>query len=59
MNLKPVKAGIFSLLFLLGFVATAQLNLSGPLPISPDIKIGKLANGLTYYIRKNGRPEKK
>ncbi len=27
------------------------------LPVSPDVKIGKLANGLTYYIRKNAEPE--
>jgi zinc protease len=29
------------------------------LPIDPAIKVGKLPNGLTYYIRKNVRPEKK
>src|SRR5476649_1131535 len=27
------------------------------LPVSPQVKIGKLANGLTYYIQKNGKPE--
>lgn len=26
------------------------------LPIDPDVKIGKLPNGLTYYIRKNTEP---
>jgi zinc protease len=34
-------------------------NLSQPLPIDPNVKISKLSNGLTYYIRKNSRPEKK
>ena len=34
-------------------------NLSEPLPIDPHVKISKLSNGLTYYIRKNSRPEKK
>src|SRR5476651_2798518 len=29
------------------------------LPVSPQVKIGKLANGLTYYIQKNGKPEQK
>ena len=29
------------------------------LPVDPSIKVGKLSNGLTYYIRKNTRPEKK
>ncbi len=27
------------------------------LPVDPDIKIGKLSNGLTYYIRKNQEPK--
>lgn len=57
--LHPFRAGLFFALVLIGFVASAQLKLSDPLPIAPDIKIGKLSNGLTYYIRKNGRPEKK
>ena len=32
--------------------AIAQL-----LPLDPDVKIGKLANGFTYYIRKNTEPK--
>lgn len=28
-----------------------------PLPTDPAIKTGKLANGLTYYVRHNGYPE--
>jgi len=40
--------------------ANAQVyNLSDQLPIDKDIRIGKLANGLTYYIRKNSLPEKR
>lgn len=27
------------------------------LPIDPKVRIGKLDNGLTYYIRKNALPE--
>ena len=34
-------------------------NLSEPLPIGPQVTVGTLANGLTYYIQKNGRPEKR
>jgi zinc protease len=34
-------------------------ELSQPLPIDPHVKIARLSNGLTYYIRKNTRPEKK
>ncbi|MBC2845753.1 M16 family metallopeptidase [Winogradskyella flava] len=29
------------------------------LPITPEVKIGKLSNGLTYYIQNNGKPEDK
>ncbi len=39
-------------------VATAStaVNLTQPIPVDPDVKVGKLANGLTYYIRKNAEP---
>ncbi|HEY0741424.1 MAG TPA: insulinase family protein [Chryseosolibacter sp.] len=39
--------------------AFAQLDLNEKIPVDPTIKVGKLSNGLTYYIRKNSRPEKK
>lgn len=29
------------------------------IPVDPNVKIGKLDNGLTYYIRNNGKPEDK
>ena len=41
------------------FVADAALKLDAPLPVGPQVKVGKLANGLTYYIQKNTRPERK
>lgn len=28
-----------------------------PIPVDPNVRIGKLDNGLTYYIRKNNLPE--
>ena len=28
-----------------------------PIPVDPDVKIGKLDNGITYYIRHNNWPE--
>ncbi len=53
-----------SFLYFLFFISitvcsVAQRNLSDPLPIDPRVKISKLSNGLTYYIQKNTRPEKK
>jgi zinc protease len=48
-------------LFLLIFSSSlfAQQNLNDTLPIDPNVKIGKLSNGLTYYIRKNDKPDQK
>ena len=37
--------------------AQAALNLADPLPIGPQVMVGQLPNGLTYYIQKNKRPE--
>ena len=31
----------------------------GDIPVDPNVKIGKLDNGLTYYIQNNGKPEDK
>ena len=41
------------------FGAQAALNLSDPLPVGPQVLVGQLPNGLTYYIQKNTRPEKR
>jgi zinc protease len=37
----------------------ASQDVSGPLPLDPAIRSGTLSNGLTYLIRRNGRPEKR
>lgn len=33
--------------------------LEAPLPVDPEVKTGRLENGLRYYLRVNGRPEKR
>jgi zinc protease len=48
-----------TLVTLLSGLLPAQDNLTDKLPVEPKLKIGKLSNGLTYYIQKNVRPEKK
>jgi zinc protease len=45
-------------LVLLAPPAVAQ-DLSAPLPISPAVRTGTLANGLTFFIRRNPQPEKR
>lgn len=53
---------LLTALLLLAFLHSAvqaQYNLTAPIPVDPSVKVGKLSNGLTYYIRKNAKPEKK
>lgn len=39
--------------------AAATAPLAQALPIDPEVTVGRFDNGLRYYIRKNGRPEKR
>ncbi|MBO9593358.1 MAG: insulinase family protein [Niabella sp.] len=61
MKQKPILVRGIALLFLLsaGLGLTAQLKLTDSIPADPKITIGKLSNGLTYYIRQNKKPEQK
>ena len=52
-----MKKGIFSLL-MLGFASIA-LAQPQPLPIDSSVRVGKLDNGLTYYIRHNEYPKQR
>jgi zinc protease len=52
-------ACLAALLFAQVPAAQAEIRLSDPIPVGPQVKVGKLANGLTYYIQKNSRPEKR
>ena len=45
------------LLALAGTVTVAAQQQMPPIPVDPDVRIGKLDNGLTYYIRYNNWPE--
>ncbi|MDP4223498.1 MAG: insulinase family protein [Bacteroidota bacterium] len=54
---------IFPVLFLAGFImsgAIAQkINPNDPVPPDPNIRIGKMANGFTYYVKQNKKPEQR
>ncbi|MEO7923234.1 MAG: insulinase family protein [Chitinophagaceae bacterium] len=39
--------------------AWCQIDMTQVMPVDPQIRIGRLSNGLTYYIRKNSLPEKR
>lgn len=45
---------VAALLFCAGM---AQAQQEATIPVDPDVRIGKLSNGLTYYIRHNNWPE--
>ena len=42
-----------------GFNQNTVIDLTTPLSVDPEVKIGKLDNGLVYYIRQNKKPEKR
>lgn len=56
MNLRKLTLGI---LILPASLWAQVADLNQKIPTDPDVRIGKLENGLTYYIRKNAKPEKK
>lgn len=45
------------LLLLVALMVQAQTGMDAKLGIDPKVKIGKLSNGLTYYLRKNAEPK--
>ena len=52
----------FTLIALVSFLIFPQIlysqgGLDQPIPVDQKVKIGKLSNGMTYYIRKNSKPE--
>ena len=60
----------FSTLFVFAFLGLSTLFAQtdglgttsipeGNIPIDPNVKVGTLPNGLTYYIQNNGKPEDK
>lgn len=50
---------LVSVCFALGNLSGQDLNLNDPVPPDPEIRIGRLENGLTYYIKQNSKPEKR
>jgi zinc protease len=57
--MKTIKSLLILVAVLLSVNISAQVDLTKSAPIDPEIRIGKLNNGLTYFIRKNKEPEKR
>ena len=53
--MKKILACSVSLFFALTSTVAQELP---PIPVDPEVRIGKLDNGLVYYIRHNKYPEK-
>ncbi len=55
-----IKKLVFLLLIFAGFNlsnAQGQFNVKQPFPVDKDVLIGRLPNGLTYYVRHNAEPK--
>jgi zinc protease len=46
-------------ILLFSVITKAQTDLTKSAPLDPEVRTGKLNNGLTYFIRKNKEPEKR
>ena len=57
--MRNLKKMFLAALLLVAGVATTMAQQMPPIPVDPDVKIGKLDNGLTYYIRHNAWPEQR
>ncbi|MFW6276632.1 MAG: M16 family metallopeptidase, partial [Bacteroidota bacterium] len=59
--MKRTLLSFFALILFLGLSISQDLysqpDLDKKLPFDPKVKIGKLDNGITYYIRQNEKPE--
>ena len=55
--MKKITLLLFALLLGIGAAFSQGMALSDKLPNDPKVIVGKLDNGLTYYIRQNSIPE--
>src|SRR5256884_4784317 len=59
-SLVVITAVVLSTFFIGIRIPSSQAQgLKDPMPIDPQIRIGKFANGMHYYIRTNKKPEKR
>ena len=56
--MKRIKTMISAFVLLLAS-ATASAQQMPPIPVDEDVRMGRLDNGLTYYIRHNAWPEQR
>ena len=54
-----MRKHLLSLLVIMMFGINSFAQMAMPLPMDPNVRYGKLDNGMTYYIRHNEKPEKR
>src|SRR5437764_13048297 len=52
-----LRAAVLAALLSPAAFVQAEVDLNAPIPIGPQVKVGHLPNGLTYYIQRNARPQ--
>lgn len=58
MKIKTLFSCVITLALLSSLLSPVQaIELTDQIPIDPQVRIGKLDNGFTYYIRQNKKPE--
>ncbi|WP_426064222.1 M16 family metallopeptidase [Flavobacterium sp. DSP2-3-1] len=57
--MKKINKLVFGVLLFPLAAFAQQMDYSKAIPFDPSVKTGKLENGLTYYIKKNAKPENK
>ena len=57
--MKQLNKLTFGLLLFPAAFFAQEMDWSKTIPFDPEVKTGKLKNGLTYYIKKNAKPENK
>ena len=57
--MKITRIILSCLLAMIASVGTVAQSQMPPIPVDEDVRIGKLDNGLTYYIRHNAWPEQR
>jgi zinc protease len=57
--MKQISKLALGLLIFPAVIFAQEIDYSKAIPFDPSVKTGKLKNGLTYYIKKNAKPENK
>ncbi len=47
------------MVFVFAGITAQETDMSKPIPVDPAIRVGKLDNGMTYYIKQNKKPEQR